>query len=411
MRLLVIGLILFISWCSMAAEQSIKGLVDLRVGYVTSDSKLDTYLSGDYGKLSNNQGLGLSIAQLALQYQVDWENNMSGRIVLNGFSDSQSTNVGVTEAFLQYKSLPSATGWRYRAKAGLFYPKISMENVAIGWSSPYTLTSSAINSWVGEELRHSGASLSLEKLGKFAGTSHNFIVDLSVFQNNDTAGAMLAWHGWTMSSRQTLLQEKLIVQNFPAREDKLSMQASRSDPFLELDHRWGTHIVGQWHNGKNIKLNAGFYDNQAKRGLVENGQYTWTTEFMHIGLQVKLPNSLELISQYMEGRTLMTSTILESVVDNDYDSAFLMLRHRAKRHHIALRVEHFSVDDIDTTYGDNNDESGKAFTMSYRYQVSSPNFIVAEFNWIDTDRPSRAYENNNVSLIERQLQLAYRYYF
>lgn len=237
------------------------------------------------------------------------------------------------------------------------------------------------------------------------------MVDLSVFQNNDTAGAMLAWHGWTMSSRQTLLQEKLVVQNFPAREDKLSMQASRSDPFLELDHRWGTHIVGQWHNGKNIKLNAGFYDNQAKRGLVENGQYTWTTEFMHIGLQVKLPNSLELISQYMEGRTLMTSTILESVVDNDYDSVFLMLRYRAKRHHIALRAEHFSVDDIDTTYGDNNDELGKAFTISYRYQLSSSNFIISEFNWIDSDRPSRAYENSSVSLIERQLQLAYRHYF
>lgn len=411
MRLLVIGLTLFTSWFSLAAEQSIKGLVDLRVGYVTSDSTLDTYLSGDYGKFSNNQGFALSIAQVALQYQADWENNISGRVVLNGFSDSFSTNAGLTEAFLQYKSLPSATGWRYRAKAGLFYPKISMENIATGWSSPYTLTSSVINSWVGEELRHTGASFSLEKLGKFVGTSHNFMVDLSIFQNNDTAGAMLAWHGWTMSSRQTLLQEKLTVQNFPAREGKLSVQASRSDPFLELDNRWGTHIVGQWHNGKNIKLNAGYYDNQAKRGLVENGQYTWTTEFLHIGLQLKLPNSFELMSQYMKGSTLMTSPSLESVVDNDYDSAFLMLRHRAKQHHFALRVERFAVDDIDTIYGDNNDESGKAFTMSYRYQLSSSIFILSEFNWIDSDRPSRVYENKNVSLIERQLQLAYRYYF
>ncbi len=411
MRILVFSIILSISFASLAVEQSIKGLADLRIGYVDSDAKADTYLKGDYGKFSSNQGLSVSIAQLALQYQVNWENNISGRIVINGFSNDASTNLGLTEAFLQYKSLPTARGWRYRVKAGLFYPKISMENIATGWSSPYTLTSSAINSWIGEELRHTGASLSIEKLGKFSGTTNNFMVDLSIFQNNDTAGAMLAWHGWTLSSRQTLLQEKLKVQNFPARENMLSAQASHSDPFIELDHRWGTHLVGQWDNGNNVKLNLGYYDNSAKRGLLENGQYTWTTEFFHLGFKLKLKKNLELISQYMKGSTLMTSQLLESVVDNDFDSVFLMLRHRFKAHHLALRLEHFDVDDVDNTPDDNNDESGKALTLSYRYQLNSSNFIVSEFNWIDSTRPSRAYEASKINLIEKQWQIGYRYYF
>lgn len=411
MRLLVFTIALCCSGSSIAVEQSIKGLLDLRVGYLDSKAKLDTYLSGDYGKFGNDQGIGLSIGQVAVQYQAAWENSISARIVMNGYNDDAATNAGLTEAFLQYKSIPTSQGWRYRAKAGLFYPKISLENIATAWSSPYTLNSSAINTWVGEELRHTGASLSIEKLGKFSGSTHNFMIDLSLFQNNDTAGAMLAWHGWTMSSRQTLLQEKLTVQNFPARDGMLSAQAAHSDPFIELDHRWGTHLVGQWHYGNKIKLNIGYYDNNAKRGLVEKGQYTWTTEFVHLGFQLKLNKNLSLISQYMKGSTLMTSPLLESVVDNDYDSAFIMLNHRIKSHHFAVRVEHFAVDDLDTTYGDNNEESGKAVTLSYRYQLSSSNFIMTEFNWIDSERPSREYENNNTNLVERQFQLAYRYYF
>ena len=42
-------------------------------------------------------------------------------------------------------------------KAGAFFPAISLENDDLGWTSPYTLTPSAINSWIGEELRTIGS--------------------------------------------------------------------------------------------------------------------------------------------------------------------------------------------------------------------------------------------------------------
>ena len=41
-------------------------------------------------------------------------------------------------------------------KAGAFFPTISLENDDIGWTSPYTLSASAINTWIGEELRTIG---------------------------------------------------------------------------------------------------------------------------------------------------------------------------------------------------------------------------------------------------------------
>src|SRR5258705_9405197 len=50
----------------------------------------------------------------------------------------------------------STSAFRWSIKAGAFFPPISLENTEIGWTSPWTLTPSAINAWVGEELRTIG---------------------------------------------------------------------------------------------------------------------------------------------------------------------------------------------------------------------------------------------------------------
>ena len=59
----------------------------------------------------------------------------------------------LTEAYLQFRPYPR-DGFRLRLKAGAFYAPISLENRASGWDSPYTLSYSAINTWLGKELRH-----------------------------------------------------------------------------------------------------------------------------------------------------------------------------------------------------------------------------------------------------------------
>src|ERR1700694_5736595 len=65
------------------------------------------------------------------------------------------------EAFVRYRPV-STDAWRWSLKAGEFFPPISLENEGIGWTSLWTLTPSAINSWVGEELRTLGAELRVE---------------------------------------------------------------------------------------------------------------------------------------------------------------------------------------------------------------------------------------------------------
>jgi len=81
--------------------------------------------------------------------------------------DSRRLDGGV----LQYRPYPRA-GYRLRVKAGAFHAPVSLENRAPGWDSPYTLSYSALNSWLGEELRTIGLEAQLDWLG--TRTGHGF---------------------------------------------------------------------------------------------------------------------------------------------------------------------------------------------------------------------------------------------
>lgn len=395
----------------VAAEVKFSGVVDVRAHVVSSDASNSSYLKGDFGKFRFDDGLGFSLGQLGLKSQLSFDNNWSATIVANAFSEEGHLEAGITEAYARYKSIPDANGWRWGAKVGLFYPEISLEHIATAWSNPYTLTSSALNNWVGEELRSLGGSLSVEKLGKFNRSNHDFSFAASVFQNNDPAGAMIPWHGWTIGSRQTLIQERLVIPYFPALSADLSAQARHTDPFLELDDRWGLHVHGSWRYKKHAKLSAGFYDNHAREGIVKQGHYTWTTRFSHVGGKYKIGKNVELIGQYLSGNTYMTSPTGVDVVNSDFSTGYLLTRYLMGKSQIAVRAELFDVDDKDSLPGDNNNENGKSLTLSYRHQLSRQSFVFTEYNWVSSNRPARMYAWQPESLIERQYQLGYRFYF
>jgi len=406
---IIISTFALLSTSIFAIEHEFKGLIDARLISVSDDNK--SYLEGDYGKYNYSADTDLTLAQLGVQYALKWENNLALHVVGNLYLDGVNNGLGLTEVFISYKSLPNQNGWRIKSKTGIFYPNISLENIATAWSTPYTLTSSSLNNWVGEELRHSGVQLSLDKLGKFSKSSHNFSFDLALFQNNDTTGAMLSWHGWTIGNRQTLLHEKLVVQPFAAREETLSAQADNSDPFIELDNRWGAHFTSSWKYHNYLTVSGGIYDNNADASIVKSGQYTWDTKFKHIGIKYNFNKRIQLISQYMAGSTFMQSPYGDKVVENDFSNGFIMLRYLQNKNQYALRAEEFSVTDFDSTVGDNNNEYGKSITLSYRYRLSKRSFIHTEYNWINSSRPARWYLKQDIDLIEQQVQLAFRHYF
>ena len=403
-----------------AAEYKFHGILDVRAS--VTDSLEKSYLSAGQGKFGTNDGKGLSLAQAGSELSVHWDNGLSAHGVINAYINGESGHnnvIGFTEGYLKYRTIPNSAGYRLQVKAGIFYPEISLENNAYAWASKYTLNSSTLNTWLGEEVRVLGSEFKVTRLGRINNNKFDLSLSTSLFVNNDPAGALLSWHGWTMSSRQTLWTEKQEIPWFPAREPEgdLAGQASHSDPFLELDNKVGYHVRGEWKLHNKGAISAGYYDNRAIPFIVEDGQYGWHTRFYHLGVKWRLAKNVSLVAQYLSGKTLMQAPDKHDVVNNDYANGFIALTYKwddvfaNKKHKSTLRLEDFSVTDNDATEGDDNNEKGKALTLNHTYRLAKHWFLSCEFNVIDSTRFARSYESQPIDLVEKQLQLAARYFF
>lgn len=391
-----------------ATEISVKGVVDLRVSAVDS---IKSYTSGGHGKLGLNDGSQSSLSQLGGDVIVRWDSGLSARLVANGYANEAYTNAGLTEGYIKYRSLPSSGGYRWHNRTGAFYPNISLENNAIAWASQNTLNSSVINTWVGEEIRVLGSEFTVTRLGKFNDSLFDTSLSLTAFVNNDPAGSLLSWHGWTLGNQQTLWTESRKIAWFPAHRADLAAQAPKSDPFLEVDNRIGYHVALQLKRHKRGHVGFGFYNNNGTPYIVKNGQYAWRTRFAHAQALWIIDKSTQLSTQYLTGDTLMQHPHRADAVNNDYQSGYIALSKRWKKHRFTGRLEGFSVEDNDTTVGDNNNEHGTALTLSYQYRLSRGWFVIGEYNVIDSHRPARQYVSQPINLTEQQLQLSARYFF
>lgn len=398
------ALLWFTASLCAAAEQSFHGLLDIR--YRIADS-IPSYLEGGYGKFTVDDGGDLSLAHGGLAWRGDFGRGFGAYVVANYYPD-RDDSIGVSEAYLSYRSLPSADGLRLDARAGLLYPKVSMENVLTAWTSPYTLDYSTLNAWLAEEVRHQGAEASVTWLGKFRGAQYDLRLGLALLRANDPIGAMVAWHGWVSGSRQSMWDEKLPLPN-----SELGFVPDASDPFLELDDRLGYHATAEWEWHAHARVLVGHYDNRANPEVFNADlQWSWTTRYSHMGFKWQWSENIELIGQYLQGNTMMRSARNSvDLVNNDFQSAFLMLSRQAGPHRLTGRVEEFSVDDRDTITVDNNDEYGRGFTLSYGYRLSRHWFLQGEYTWLQSDRPSRQLHGHPMDLREQQAQLAVRYFF
>ena len=169
--------------------------------------------------------------------------------------------VDLIDAFAEFESSP-ASRTRFHAQVGAFFPPVSLENSAIAWTSPYTLTSSAINTWIGEELRTLGAEAGIEHH-----TDEGHIgVRGAVFAANDPAGVLLAWRGWTISDREAGLFERLPLAPLPiiSAAGAVPQQAPWFELRHEIDDRPGVYLGldGALHDIGEARLML--YDNRAR---------------------------------------------------------------------------------------------------------------------------------------------------
>ena len=380
-------------------------IISLDIAYVDG-SGLPSWTEGSVGKLRHGDD-DFVMNRMFIDYSGRLTDTLNAHVVLEAYDDDLGDAIDFTQAYVEWRPVPkSAT--RYRLKLGAFYPKISLENVDPAWSSPYTQSFSAINTWIAEEIRTFGAELSMSRRPVSLGGAHAFTIDVATFWGNDPAGSFLAWKGWSVHDRQTRFGDKLPLPPLPQIQPGMMFddQDPYVEPFREIDGRAGYYAMAEWRYGKQFLLRAGHYDNRANPEKEAGGQYAWATKFEHLGLQATLPGEIGLIAQWMIGSSQMGPWLNGAhVVDIEFDSQFALLTRSFNRHRVSVRYDHFEVTQNDQTEEDNNPETGHAWTLGYQFGLSKKVSLAAEWLSIKTHRFANVYYGLPQTVTETQLQL------
>ena len=383
--------------------------VDLRA--VSSDGT-ESRLDGGLGKLRYDAAHdGLRLGELRAGFRSDLTETVRVVAEAVAYGDHDVNPIDLTELYADWRPIPHSI-WRSRVKVGAFYPEISLENRMRGWGSPYTLTYSAINTWIGEELRTIGAEYSLDWLGRSNGHSFDFSVNAAAFGWNDPAGTVIATRGWGLTDRQSTLFGRFANGGGPNPERTLF--------YDDLDKRAGYHFGITANYRGLLELHVLHYDNRANLApysdTIEDS--TWLTYFDSLGARWTPTAALTLITQWLHGRTLVGTDLPTNAWS--FDSEFLLASwHRGPMRYSA-RYDRFASQQTASNFLDYSDNTyygdrGHAWTVScerrFNDHWSATLEGVAVASWVALRAIPVDYGGLGVpaTATERQWQLALRY--
>lgn len=231
-------------------------------------------------------------------------------------------HAGVVEAFVE-KNLNLGSD-RVRIAGGAFFLPTSRENIDSLWESPYTLTPSALNSWLGEELRPVGADVSYRHRTASIGT---FTAGGTAFIGNDTFGELLISRGWALRDRWTLLGEH--VESRPAHYTSVSG---------ENDDRIGWSARAKW-NDDNGAIQLTRIDNRSD-ALRHGELFDWATRFNIAGADYTW-RDWTVVAESGWGSTAIVTA--RGRFSSDIGAAYLLLSRRVMKFRATLRADEYKV--------------------------------------------------------------------
>ena len=357
----------------------------------------------------------MRVGQGFLKMQGDVLDAVTASVVFSAADDRKGV-LDVNEAWLAWNPVPTSA-WKSQVRAGAFFPVTSLEidYNSLGWTPRDTISSSAINSWIGEELRTVGLEYKLLRNGRQAGSAHDFGFTAGVFAANDPAGALLAWRGWSISDRITGLTEAIPLADLPAFKPAgaLSNQTRSMNVFRELDQRLGFYASAQYAYAGKFELAAIRYDNRGDPMVLQSGQYAWLTRFNHVSARLKNVGEYlgkwEFTAQWLAGDTLMGP----AAVYLDFASWYLLASRPLGPGNMAIRFDQFSTTEraADVLASDPNSETGQALAVAYRWNLGPQLSLVSEVLVVQSDRAARRLLGLPAHQIERSLSTSLRWSF
>ncbi len=334
--------------------------VALDTRLVASDAE-QSFLDDGLGALRYGQSQsGLQLGQLRFALTQPIGDIVALHLDASSWGGHDKTPIGPTEAFLELRPYPRA-GLRARVRAGAFYAPISLENRAAGWESPYTLSYSAIDSWIGEELRTIGIESEIDWLGTQLGHSFDLGVVGSAFGWNETAGAELASHGFAIDDRQTVL--------FGQVGELGPLPGEGLNEFHQYDGRVGAYFGAQAQYLDRVFVRALHYDNHANPAAYDTavGEGAWATRFNSAGARVEFAGGWSVLSQWLEGQTSFAPPGVGDL-EWDFRARYLLLAKRLGRHvTLSARYDAFEVGPYPPS--DFGMQNGHAVTLACLYEL------------------------------------------
>ena len=341
---------------------------DASAGYVSASTDLRAWTEGGFSRLRYAED-GFEAFRLFAEYHGRITPTLRARVVAD-YVDDASDGLGVTEAVIDWRPIPQSRN-QHQLRFGAFYPPFSLENGDRGWESPFTYAYSAINTWIGEEIRPIGAEWSLRRRLEGFRSNHELRAFAAGFYGNDPAGTLLFWRGWALHDRQTRLNDELDIPPMP-----FTTTPQRLSPIAETDHRPGAYAGLEWRYARRALVQVARYDNRADPYSFSDGQWGWGTDFNHLAVQVGLPAEVGLVVQWMDGATEWltaaqpdgTRLPISEYAHDEFESKSVMLTRRlGATQRLALRYDTFSTErpaEVPVLHSD----QGHAWTLSYRIE-------------------------------------------
>lgn len=377
---------------------TLSGVADLRL--VASDGER-SWTDGGFGKgrFGGSEDLDWKVRPVAAEATLAWQPRFSWSVagtVVVAAQHEQDNPVDLVEAFLTVKPLPTGAT-RISGRAGLYWPQVSLEHEGPAWSVADMITPSAINSWIGEEVKVIGAEASVAR----AIGSGQLSAGIGLFGFNDTSGTLLAFRGWALHDKKATafgLEPLPPLNAFMIRP-----QAPQTRPLIEIDTRPGFYGRVALRMAAPVALDAFYYDNRGDPEAVSSAQqWGWRTRFWNVGARIDPTPDLKILAQVVSGTTEMG---IESVqgywVETRFRSAYLRLSQHIGAVTASARYELFDTRERGTRMERAESEKGSAATAALSWKASERIELIGEAIRIDSERGVRA----RVALPARQKQL------
>jgi hypothetical protein len=389
----------FAFWIAAGHAQdrlSVHGDIDLRWIHAVGETSFSNGGLGDLRFDPAHEGIQLGRAMLAPNFRIT--DMVSVHAVIDAYGDHDRNPVDASEFYLDVRPFPS-TSVRWRARIGAFFMPASLENRGIGWTAVYSITPSAVNTWLGEEFRTIGAEVEARWLGASSGYLGDVALVGAAYGWNDPAGALLADRGFALTDRPSTLFGGLGRPPIKF--------------YYEIDRKPGYYGGLVWRHHDRLEVRALRYDNRADPGAATAaGGAAWRTHFWSFGARLEPSAHWTFIAQSLDGNTAVGA-------DSSGEDQFLMRFHAAfalgsfewARERFSVRFDDFHTHQVSGVYGPPSNDTGHGWTFAGSHEWSDHWQFVAEWLRVVSRFPPRLALAEPAAQVESQFQLAARYQF